>query len=180
MSFEDWKFEVLAISPMPIQVFNPKTGKMENAKNPFTGQDIDPEGITQSLVEMNFTHIPSGKSLPRAEKFSLVTEEILADYARKVIQVIDATMAAQTNPALIGELNIIPQAPEDTRTQEQKDLAAFTQIDAQYKYEKDLIEKLKESATDEEKAKLDLKIEALKQEKDLAAAAVIEAKTKAE
>jgi hypothetical protein len=130
--FEDWDVQIFDVVP-----------RKNSTANPYTGQPIDPEGLTQSLVTMRLTHVATGKSLDRADVFSDASVPQLLHYAKSIIAVAEGNMAIQkvsapdgtviTPSPLVGAL--VPPVPEPPPepTQEQKDQQAFLQADAAYK-----------------------------------------------
>jgi len=154
--FEDWTVDVVSVVPVP-----------NTAKNPYTGVEIDPDGITQSLFVMRLTHVPTGKILERADRIGTPSAEALRRYAQGIITTAEQNMAAQ-NGALVGMLPVVPPPKVDTRTQAEKDREAFRQADALYEREAAELAKLIE-ADPKSTAALQAKVDALKQARDLAA-----------
>lgn len=164
MALTDWTVEIFDVVP-----------RKNSAPNPYTNQPIDPDGLTLSLFTMKLTHVPSGKVLERADLASVITPEFLQQYARNVITVAEQNMAVQktdTAPsALKGVLDVTIPAPVDPRTQAEKDLSAFQQLDAQVAQTTALYEKLK-AIEPKDAAALDAKLADLTAARDAAAKVV--------
>jgi len=101
MAYSDWIVTVTRLAGVP----NP-------APNPYDHQPIDPAGVFTTEFTLVFdSKKVANLTFSRTERGSMVTRAFLAEYARQVLDVVEANLALRQDDSLLGRLDILPPAP---------------------------------------------------------------------
>lgn len=118
MALDDYDHEVFSVTPNP-----------NRKKDPLTGLEIDPEGLTDAWFSMRITNRVTGKFINRADYHSAISEETLRAYAEGQAFVMEQNRLAQTRDGvpspLIGKRPVITPKPIILPTDDEKAIKAF-------------------------------------------------------